>query len=431
MSDTGDWILKVISGPHQGAEIALKPGRIVVGSHADCDLVLHDVLVAAQHFALTLEKGVLTLEALEGRVFNQGRRVEAKSTVPAFAFVTAGTTHLVAGPAAARWPLLSAADVPELEKEAPPPAEKKPDAPAAEAAAAEAAARDGTPSPAQRKRALFAAGFGGVMLLVWLVLWLWWRPAPPAPPAPDVRERAEQVLKSFPEASALRLEVQGNQLIVTGYLDSDSAHREITTALREQAPEVTQRVWSNARVLESAQAFLAERRLGLEAVAAGPGALKVSGSLRTPADWARVRQLLLAEIAGLERVEDDITFVGIAPTATPRPDASATTRARAPEPAAPLLVVALRETGDGHGWIRLSDGSVLFRGARLANGARLVDVRAGNAILEKGARRYGVTLGADFDPARWTPLPAEGAPERPAPTVEPPTGEGKPAPPNG
>ena len=97
MSASGDWLLKIISGPHQGAEVLLKPGRLVVGSHPDCDLVLHDVLVAAQHFALTLEKGVLTVEPLEGRVFTQGKRVEARGTVREFGFVTAGTTHLVLG----------------------------------------------------------------------------------------------------------------------------------------------------------------------------------------------------------------------------------------------------------------------------------------------------------------------------------------------
>lgn len=427
MSDTGDWILKVISGPHQGAEIALKPGRIIVGTHPECDLVLHDVLVAPQHFSLTLEGGVLTLEALEGKVFNQGRRVEAKSRVAAFAFVTAGTTHLVAGPAAARWPLLSAADAPELEKPAPPPEEKKADAAPPEAPAGGPAAKDGLPSPAQRKRALFAAGFGGVLLLGWIVLWLWWRPMPPAPALPDVRERAEQVLKTFPEASALRLELQGNQWTVEGYLDSESAHRDITRALREQAPEVTQRVWSSARVLESAQALLAERRLGLEASAAGPGAITVSGTLRTPADWARVRQMLLEEIAGLERVNDNITFVGVSAARAAGAAPSTAPRARTLEPAAPLMVVALQETGGGQGWIRLSDGSVLFRGARLANGALLAELRGGSAILEKGSRRWAVTIGADFDPARWTALPEEPtstAADTPAP-------ERKSAPPNG
>jgi type III secretion system YscD/HrpQ family protein len=425
MSDTGDWILKIISGPHQGAEIALKPGRIVVGAHPECDLVLHDVLVAPQHFALTLEAGVLTLEALEGRVFNQGRRVEAKSKVSAFAFVTAGTTHLVAGPVSARWPLLSAADVPELEKPAPAP-EPKSD-PAAPAAATGDAPKDAMPSPAQRRRALFAAGFGGALLLGWLVLWLWWRPLPPAPAAPGARERAEQVLKSFPEAAALRVDVQGNQTVVAGYLDSESAHREITRALREQVPEVTQRVWSSVRVLESARAFLAERRLDLEAAPAGPGAIKVSGSLRTPADWARLRQMLLAEIAGLERIEDEITFAGASAALPALASPGGTPRTSAADSAGPLLVVALQETGEGQGWIRLSNGAVLFRGARLPNGAILAEVRGGSAILERGSRRWSVTIGADFDPARW---PAR-ADEPGATASDSPAGTRGIAPPNG
>src|SRR3954469_4201696 len=105
MADSSEWILKIISGPHQGAEVALRSGRVVVGTQPECDLVLHDVLVAPQHFALTLDHGTATVESIEGRVFCNGKRVTAATPVPLFGFITAGTTHLVLGPASARWPL--------------------------------------------------------------------------------------------------------------------------------------------------------------------------------------------------------------------------------------------------------------------------------------------------------------------------------------
>lgn len=435
MSISGDWLLKIISGPHQGAEILLKPGRLVVGSHADCDLVLHDVLVAAQHFALTLDKSGLTVEPLEGRVFNQGKRVEAKGTVREFGFVTAGTTHLVVGPAAARWPLLSVADVPELEKEVPAPASvAKPAEPSLAAVVTPASEEKKTgkgPTPEQRRRAWFVAGFGGVLLVVWLALWFFWAPTPVVPPGPGSRERAELALRSLPEGKSLTLEEQGGQWVVSGYVDSESAYRELSSALRIEAPEVAQRIWSTPRLLETARTLLAERKVSLEAAVEGPGELRIRGSLRSAAEWNRIRQLLLAEVPGLLRIRDDVQ---ISPLTTPpvfRAEATAAVaRAEVAEAPAPLTVVGLRELAEGQGWVRLSDGTVLFRGARLPDGLRLSAVRGEQAFLEKGASTFAVTLGSEFTPSRWKPVAAPtatGAPdaERPVATAD------KTTPPNG
>lgn len=426
MSASGDWLLKIISGPHQGAEVLLKPGRLVVGSHPDCDLVLHDVLVAAQHFALTLEKGVLTVEPLEGRVFTQGKRVEARGTVREFGFVTAGTTHLVLGPAAARWPLLSAADVPVLEKEpVAAPAEVKPPAAAAVPGAADkTAAATGAspkgPSPEQRRRAWYVAGFGGVMLLVWLALWFYWAPPPVPPPTPAVRERAELALRSRPEGQSLTLEEQGGTWVVSGYVDSEVAYRELSTALRLEAPEVSQRFWSTPRLLESARAFLAERKLTLDATAEGPGELRIQGTVRSAAEWSRIRQLLLAEIPGLQRIRDDVLYTAATSAPALRVESTAALpRVMAGEPAAMPTVVGLKDLGDGQGWIRLSDGVVLFRGARLPDGTRLVAVRGEQALLEKGGATYAVTLGAEFNPAQWKAIPATPAADPAPPSDRP------------
>jgi type III secretion system YscD/HrpQ family protein len=438
MSASGDWLLKIISGPHQGAEVLLKPGRLVVGSHPDCDLVLHDVLVAAQHFALTLEKGVLTVEPLEGRVFTQGKRVEARGTVREFGFVTAGTTHLVLGPAAARWPLLSAADVPALEKEpVVAPAEVK-----TTAAAAVPGASDKTPtatgipakgpSPEQRRRAWFVAGFGGVLLLVWLALWFYWAPTPVTPPTPGVRERAELALRARPEGQSLTLEDQGGTWVVSGYVDSEVAYRELSTALRLEAPEVSQRFWSTPRLVESARAFLAERKLALDAVAEAPGELRIQGSVRSAAEWSRVRQLLLAEIPGLQRIREDVLYTATPSTPTLRVESTAALpRTGVVEPAAMPTVIGLKDLGDGQGWIRLSDGAVLFRGARLPDGTRLVAVRGEQALLEKGGATYAVTLGAEFNPARWKALPATPAPEPAPPSDRPVAAADRSSTPNG
>ncbi len=413
MSDSGDWILKIISGPHQGAEVPLRSGRITVGAHADCDLVLHDVLVAPQHLALSLDaKGVVTVEPLEGRVYNNGKRLLAPALVAAFGFITVGTTHFVLGPSAARWPLLSPADVPELEKDAPAPAT----APLEPAVSSDVSVSDDDknssgkknpkpPTPAQRRRALWMAGFGGVLLLVWIGLWLMWAPRSKIPPQLTLRERAEKILQAFPDARTLSLDEQADGLAVTGYLDSDSLHREIANAFREEAPELTIRLWSNPRMLETARAFLAQRNLPQLTVSPGEkGELKISGSAHSAAEWARTRQMLLSEVPGLVRLHEDVIFnaVAVTPAAPSTPLFAPIVTPPSSAASAPLTVVALQPLADGQGWLRLSDGTVHFRGARLPDGARLAAIREDQAFIEKDGLTFALTLGTDLA----HPLPA-------------------------
>jgi type III secretion system YscD/HrpQ family protein len=405
MSASGEWILKIISGPHQGAEVPLRAGRIVLGAHPECDLVLHDVLVAPQHVALTLADDTLTVEPIEGAVFVNGKRAAAASPVPPFGFVTIGTTHVVAGPATARWPLLSLADVPAVEKEQP--ATAAAPEPSAETAESNDPAKKknqpSAPSPTQRRRALWSAGFGGVLLLVWVVLWWMWTSRASFAPPPGVRDRAEQVLRGFPDARTIRLEPQGDHLVATGYVGSDSTHREITAAFRAKAPEVTLRIWSMPRLLETARSFLSERNLNLELAAGEDGTLHVHGTVRSQDEWLRARRLLLSEVPGIQQLREDVTVAApAAPAARPVVVAAAP-----PTVWSDVSVVALQELADGHGWLRLSNGAVLFRGARLADGSSITSFRHGCAIVEKEQARFTLAVGADLATAlQGPPQPA-------------------------
>lgn len=412
MPESSDWILKIISGPHQGAEVVLRPGRTVVGAHAECDLVLHDMLVAPQHFALVLDGKGLTVEALEGRVFCGGKRVTTVMPVPPFAFVTAGTTHVVVGPAGTRWPLLSLADVPELEKEVVAPASPEPAAAAAKTAEGASAAPSGKnapkpPTPEQRRRALWLAGVGGVLLVVWLALWFSWTHRPLAGAETSLRERAERVLNRFPEGKLVLIEEKGGSVVATGYFDTDSAQREISTALREEAPEITQRLWSTPRLLETAQGFVRQSGLPIELNPAGAGEIVARGEVTSLETWAKTRQLLQQEVPGLLRLTDVVRLSSpSAPVVSTAPRPSSTLQTEAPTSAAPedplesVSVVAMQPLGEGQGWLRLSNGQVLFRGAQLHTAGRVVEIQPDRAIVENGEARYALLPGVTIAEAR-------------------------------
>ena len=398
MAETGDWILKIISGPHQGVEEVLRAGRIVVGTAPECDIVLHDVLVAAQHLAFTLANGAVTVETLEGRVYCQGKRVTASAAVQPFNFITAGTTQLVLGPVDARWPLLSAADAPELEKDSPPPP-AAPDAaaegttanPDAPVAAAPESDKNTKPTADQRRRAWWLVGLGGLILVVWAGLWFVWRPTPEPVAILGPKARAEKVIKGFPDAQHIKLEERGDRLVVSGYVDSDLTHHDLTAALRQDAPEATLRLWSTPRVAETTRAFLADRKLTLTLSPGENGELTIRGTVPTSLEWVRARQMLLAEVPGLVRIIDEVT---VAPV--PRPNKARPEVAPVVPSADGLTIVSLQALTDGQGWIRLGNGAVLFRGARLADKTLLTGVRDGQATFDQAGRGFTASPGDDL-----------------------------------
>jgi len=428
MADHGDWILKLISGPHQGVEELLPEGRLLVGTSPDCGIVLHDVLIAPQHFALTRKGATITVEALGGRTYCGGKRVTTPMAVPAFAFVTAGTTHVVLGPAAGTWPLLSSADAPELEKDPPPApaaaAKLATDAAASDAgkpaatapapgapATAPGASTPAAPTPEQRRRAWWMVGFGGLLLVVWLVLWLLLRPAPTEASRPGPRARTERVLGTLPAASQVRIEERGQQLAISGYVDSDATHRDLISALRAEVPEATLRLWSTPRIVETAREFLASRKLNLNVSPGGNGELTVSGTAPSAPEWTLARQLLLAEVPGLQRINDEVTV----PKEQPKGAQAPAEPVVAPDQA--LTVIALQTVPEAPAWVRIANGAVFFTGGSFQGVATFTGLEAGKARFahEGGASLFGLgdNLAVLLNPRRVPEVPTRDEPASP------------------
>lgn len=360
MSDTrSQWLLKVIAGPHQGAEIDLAPGKSLIGSDDGCDVVLHDVLIAPQHVAIDAGPKALFVEPLGGRVYLAGKRVkDTRQKVEPFVFITLGGTHLVIGPVDGKWPLLSAGDAPELEKEAPEPPPGEEGKPADNAAAAAgatagngggsatAAATDGeSPPPPKRAVAIFGVAFGLLLLTAWVILFNIWKGNNPLPGGDgdnDLKSRAEAVLKVHGASEDVRVESDGGRLYARGYVPKSDQLRDIEVDLRTKASGVVPRIWSLESLAESARSILRLQRLPLDVIANAEGRLVVSGSVADRDLWNRVKQQLTDEIPGVTGVESQVTVPSImkptertvivtlpAPAAAQKPGGTETTGAPA------------------------------------------------------------------------------------------------------
>ncbi len=380
------WLLKVIAGPHQGAEIGLHVGKTLIGSDDECDVVLHDVLVAPQHLELELSAAGIHAAPLGGRVFVNGKRIrDARQSVPNFAFLSIGGSHLVVGPVAEKWPLLSSADVPELEKEveAPAPAAEAPEESLAEKPASEttpslkpiASTGAVTPaSPAERGSKLgpILGIVAGLMLMVaWVVIYNdFFASREPSEETEELSplERAQAVVEELGLRGSVKVEGGNGRLTASGYVDSDSRQRELQAVFRATVPGLRTKIYSLEKIASSARALIEDQHLPLTVSSLSDGKLKVTGKLPSADPWVRMRQTLLSEVPGISGIEDGVeidaprsntpntVFFPVptvvlktgspapspAPTATPAPPPPPTpapTVVSVPEPRAPAPVV--------------------------------------------------------------------------------------------
>ena len=98
--DTGRWLLKVVSGPNNGAEFYMETGKsyLIGNDPHTCDIVLYDTSVSRQHAKLSITaEDILLIEDLKSRngVVIQGVPIEGVHTLSPSVMVTLGTTVFV------------------------------------------------------------------------------------------------------------------------------------------------------------------------------------------------------------------------------------------------------------------------------------------------------------------------------------------------
>ncbi|SCA63269.1 Uncharacterized protein SCG7086_AN_00150 [Chlamydiales bacterium SCGC AG-110-P3] len=100
LSGGGRWMLKVISGPNNGAEFGMQSGQsYVMGNDPSaCDIVFHDISVSRQHARMNVsDDEVLSVEDLGSRNGTQvdGDSIEERTSLEANKLVTVGSSTFV------------------------------------------------------------------------------------------------------------------------------------------------------------------------------------------------------------------------------------------------------------------------------------------------------------------------------------------------
>jgi type III secretion system YscD/HrpQ family protein len=316
------YVLKIFSGPHVGAEVALGDGRFTIGQADDCDIVLSDATLAGTHLRLALEAGRLHVTPVDGTVQLEGRTLEGESAVEPFQILTLGTTHLGIGPAGKGWPKLSLPAIYTGGVEAAPtpaPAEGRPadNARTGEHAAAATAPPAGAAVPAGERRAGRLARTGRALVAVVALAFLlvpttpWQeaaRPEPVAPPPPPTPlERTLAVLDEMGMNGRLEAQATSDgRISLTGYVDRGVTRALLQERFARASLPVVMRVWADEQLVTSAEQMLAALGHDLDVASAGSGSLMLRGFLRTEDDLRRVIDNLKRDIPGIAGVDAEV-----------------------------------------------------------------------------------------------------------------------------
>jgi len=111
--------LKVLNGPHVGAELSLSDKTWVVGSAETCDIALLDETLKEQHAKFSLRDGKIFCEPFEGAMVSvDGVALEGPTELKKYQSILCGKTLLSVGPSNEAWPEISLKEAKEEAKKA-------------------------------------------------------------------------------------------------------------------------------------------------------------------------------------------------------------------------------------------------------------------------------------------------------------------------
>lgn len=335
-------ILRVLSGPHQGAEVELLDEAVTIGSADTCDVILGDALVASEHAQFQLQGEQVFITPKEGNVFVNGKLLREPSLVDVFQFVTIGATHMMFGEASdERWTTLALDRFPELEKIE----EKVSKFEGEEGIVAESEGADGEQSGAsdevksdvdgkelEERKGNAADGIGKdakirltfkqrmiryfwgsvICFLVALAVSIGYVIKRDTPSAVETKEeplelRVQEVLDSLKMHAKLKVNrAEDGSVSVIGYVDTMADSAKIKQAVTEVSDAVAIKLQNMEKILSSANELVQESKQSVTLETAEEfGEIVATGYIRKAEIWANLKGEITS-IKGITKLIDDV-----------------------------------------------------------------------------------------------------------------------------
>ncbi len=297
------FVLRVLSGPHGGAEVDIGAQPSLLGKADTCDIVLIDDALQEQHVNFSVKDDKIICTPQDGAaVFVGGIETHEEREVNAFQPIVCGTTLLALGPKNQIWPTIT---VPKLQSEA-------------EAEEAEEAKEKAEVERNNRKKlfCFLLIGSGIVLLLFGAAGTLTHvshkkeakRLAVEESSFPIValRESIEEVLdKHKVDADLVKISLSGKRFVLSCYVATSQEKQELEKELH-QLPKVSFQslhIYVQEKMIEQAQELLNTLQTLTAVPAAKLDGILMKGYLQTIEQLPAIKSRLLTDVPGLNSVE--------------------------------------------------------------------------------------------------------------------------------
>ena len=304
-----EYLLKIVAGPHQGAEVALDEGdSLVVGSSSDCDLILSDTLVSDEHVKVIVSGGAVFIVPLASPTYLDGQEIvkDEQMRLDPFQFVSCGTTHFVVGPVGGDWPALSAADVPDLTK-------------LEEGEVHEGGESEGKEEPEEavveeeevgfkEDKTHVLMGAGGIVLFLILLMALVFVLFEPSIVEEDIDIRTQigEKLDTLGFTQGFDIKEQKGIYIVEGWVDDNEDKDRISSGFFGFKGPVRLQIWSQEQILLAINDMLNEVKAPVTAESIEPGSVRLYGYFWNDEGWGKVKAEIAQEVKGIKHLDDEV-----------------------------------------------------------------------------------------------------------------------------
>ncbi|MDR2628943.1 MAG: type III secretion system inner membrane ring subunit SctD [Puniceicoccales bacterium] len=303
--EDSEFLLKILSGNHQGAETVFGYETVVVGSSNGSDVVLSDSFIEPRHMEITFSAEGIKLKPLNSKVFVDGKLVKDETiTIEEFQFITIGSTHIVIGPANQTWPAISAADAPQLREEDIGDEEQK------EVVVDDKISANATTiNKTKGKRSWL---YGGVTLIIFgfaasllFFISIFSDPAK-VPEKPDVFTLLQNVVAEHGLAGDVTINKTPTGFLATGYTLSNEELLNLSAKLRSISPTIKQKVYSEEKILSEINALLSNVESHPKVQSVSNGVFLITGYAYDKDKWSKVRKRIMEDVMGIVDLQDEV-----------------------------------------------------------------------------------------------------------------------------
>ncbi|MDR1528387.1 MAG: type III secretion system inner membrane ring subunit SctD [Puniceicoccales bacterium] len=300
-----EFLLKILSGNHQGAETVFGYETVVVGSSNSSDVVLSDSFIEPRHMEITFSAEEIRLKPLNSKVFVDGKLVKDETiAIEEFQFITIGSTHIVIGPANQTWPAISAADAPQFGEEDVVSEEQK------EVVVDDKISTTATTiNKIKNKRSWL---YGGIALIIFgfaasllFFISIFSDPAK-ASENPDIFALLQSAVTEHGLAGDVTISRTPTGFLATGYTLSNEELSNLSIKLRSISPSIKQKIYSEEKILSEINVLLANIESRPKVQSVSNGVFLVTGYAYDKDKWSKARKRIIEDVMGIVDLQDEV-----------------------------------------------------------------------------------------------------------------------------